>query len=125
MAVTGTDGDEDALVVAERFGDDDEAGDVEAGDDGDDAVLAACVVLELAVVGGAVVDRCVVLGFAVGVVTTPTTVGVGVAGGRTWKYVVRVNKKATMSTTVDIRTRWRIAITSRQWAVRCPGRSAG
>jgi hypothetical protein len=85
VAVTGTDGDEDALGVTERLGDDDD--DDEAGDVGarDDAVLAACVVLALAVVGGAVVGRCVVLGFSVGVVTTPTTVGVGVAGGRTRK----------------------------------------
>jgi hypothetical protein len=125
VAGSGPDGDDDAdrddVGVTERLGVDDVAGEVRGVDD---AALAGCDELA-ATVGGAVVRRCVGVGAGAGVVTTPTMVGAGFAGGRTCRYVASVSRNSMPSTTVDIRTRWRIAITSRPSAVRCRGRPAG
>jgi len=61
------------------------------------------VELWVAVVG-VVVRRGEGVGVAAGVVTTPTMVGAGFGAGRTSRYVVRVSRNTTLSSTVDIRT---------------------
>jgi hypothetical protein len=57
-------------------------------------------------VGGGVVGRGAGVRVSAGVVTTPTLVRAGFGSGRTTRYVIRVSRNMTLSSTVDVRTRW-------------------
>jgi hypothetical protein len=57
-------------------------------------------------VGGGVVCRGSGVRVSAGVVTTPTLVRAGFGAGRTTRYVIRVSRNMTLSSTVDVRTRW-------------------